>query len=118
MGVLLASLETSKMLNRSLRKKNQATNVLSFPLFGSLAELRGVKTSSVELGDLAVTPLVIKQEAARAGRDFYTQFFAMLAHGILHILGQDHERSLRLRARMETLETKLLGSLEMKTRRG
>lgn len=76
--------EESAALNHRFRAKNKATNVLSFPV--DLPE--GVEDPY--LGDIAVCPSVLIEEA-RAGNISLEQHWAHLfIHGILHLLGYDH----------------------------
>jgi len=111
LALVLVSPRESQKLNQSFRKKNRPANVLSFPLYKNLAELRGAEARVVELGDIVIAPAIIAKEAAATGRSFYAQFCWALAHGILHILGFDHERTRKERQRMEELESDLLLNL-------
>jgi len=90
--------------NRIYRAKDYATNVLSFP-----AELpRGLKLPL--LGDLVICAPVVAREAAeqrKAVRDHYAH---LTIHGVLHLLGYDHEGDTEAR-KMEALERRILGTL-------
>jgi len=107
-AVVMVSRRKSLALNRGFRKKSKPTNILSFPVYQTSAELRAAFSPDVQLGDIVVCPEVIRKEARQAGREFYAQFFWMMLHGILHLLGCDHERGARERARMEMLENQIL----------
>ncbi len=109
LAFLIATRSQSKTLNRSFRKKPKPAGVLAFPVYRTLAELRATHSPAIELGDIVICPAVIRKEARLAGREFYAQFFWMILHGILHVLGYDHERSAGERARMEALEGEILG---------
>ena len=68
-------------LNRRYRHKNVATDVLSFP-----AQEPG------ELGDVVIALGVATRQAADAGHSLATEFRVLALHGLLHLLGYDHER--------------------------
>ena len=110
-SVVLVDGELSRKLNKRFRAKDRATNVLSFPVFDSLQSIKKAKQASLELGDVVIAPAIVRREARAAGRPFYAQFCWMLAHGILHILGFDHERTRGERRIMEKLESDLLSNL-------
>ena len=81
--------EKSRELNKKYRKKDRATNVLSFAL-------------RKDMGELVLCPAVIKKEAKNFGRTF-DQFLGFLViHGMLHLKGKVHGRA------MEKLEEKYL----------
>jgi probable rRNA maturation factor len=103
--------------NRAYRGKNRPTDVLSFPADGSQAEpaskgkhrqtrpARGTRAprapasaaaSAPEnlpgyLGDIAIAPAVARRNALRLGRAFDHEMRILILHGILHLLGYDHE---------------------------
>ncbi len=90
-----------RALNRRYRDRDYATNVLSFPV-----DLpRGVE--SPLLGDIVMCAPVIAREAAaqhKLARDHYAH---MTVHGVLHLLGFDHQNR-HDAVRMEALETRIL----------
>jgi probable rRNA maturation factor len=93
-----------RALNRRYRGKDYATNVLSFPV-----ELpRGIE--SPLLGDIVMCAPVIAREAAGQHKLARNHYAHMTVHGVLHLLGFDHQNP-RDATRMETLETRILASL-------
>jgi probable rRNA maturation factor len=91
-----------KKWNRAFRGKNRPTDVLSFPVRRSSPKRRARKTAaqpeaSAEtgdgpyLGDIAIAPAVARENAARFGRTFETEMRILILHGILHLMGYDHE---------------------------
>jgi probable rRNA maturation factor len=80
-------------LNRDFRHVNTATDVLSFP-----ADEPGT------LGDVVIARGVARRQARGAGHDFPTEVRVLALHGLLHLLGYDHEhdggRMARLEARL------------------
>ena len=91
-------------LNRHYRGKDYATNVLSFP-----AELpEGVKLPL--LGDLVICAPVVAREAAEQGKPVAAHYAHLTVHGVLHLLGWDHEHDKDAEA-MEQLEREILAEL-------
>jgi probable rRNA maturation factor len=90
----------SRRLNRTWRRKNKATNVLSFA------------ADAPVLGDLVICAPVVAREAREQGKPSAAHWAHMVVHGVLHLLGYDHEND-RDAARMEARETKILAQLGM-----
>jgi probable rRNA maturation factor len=93
-----------RALNRNYRKRDHATNVLSFAADmppGSKVPL---------LGDLVICAEVLAREAAEQGKQLRDHYAHMTVHGTLHLLGYDHEADADAE-RMEALERKILASL-------
>lgn len=101
-------------LNRSFRKKAKTTDVLSFPSEerGRPAGLqRRVKSlRGAFLGDIAISPTVARRNANSFGRTLEEEICVLTLHGILHLLGYDHEND---RGDMERVETKLRRRLRL-----
>ena len=113
----------SRRLNRTWRGKDKPTNVLSFP--GEVPRPRGRASSpkgrgenfvpplplagedAVELGDLAICAPVVAREAREQGKPAQAHWAHMVVHGVLHLLGFDHENDRDAEA-METREVKIL----------
>lgn len=107
-GVGLFGSDALRALNRSFRGKDYAANVLSFPGTGHPLTPRSVL---IDLGDIAIAPAVAVTEAEAYQMDAAVRLAHLLVHGVLHLLGYDHERSRRAAARMEAREHKLLAAL-------
>lgn len=105
---LLVSDRESRRLNSKYRKKHRATNVLSFPLYPTTQALKNDASRLIELGDIVISPKAVSKEAKIAHTDYYSQFCWMTLHGILHVIGLDHERGRAERRLMERLEMKIL----------
>lgn len=96
-----------RRLNRDYRGRDKPTNVLSFPFAappGTLAQ------SGRFLGDVAVARETLLAEAAAEGKPAVNHLSHLIVHGVLHLLGYDHERAADAR-RMEALERKILAGL-------
>jgi probable rRNA maturation factor len=76
----------SRKLNRDWRDEDHATNVLSFPA-GESVETDDVPT----LGDLAICVPVVAREAKLQGISVAAHWAHMMVHGVLHLLGYDHQ---------------------------
>ena len=76
-----------KKLNMQFRQKDKTTNVLSFP-----NDDISVKQTK-NIGDIAISVEYVKVEANKEGKTFDDHIIHMLAHGVYHILGYDHENN-------------------------
>lgn len=93
----------SRRLNRTWRGKDKPTNVLSFPSGAALP----VASQSMELGDLAICAPVVAREAREQQKLPRAHWAHMVIHGVLHLLGHDHENDADAHE-MEALEVQLL----------
>jgi probable rRNA maturation factor len=105
--VALSSDALVAKLNATYRGKPQPTNVLSFPAgeMMSADEARGHF-----LGDLVLAQETVAREANELGVPFDHHLRHLVVHGILHLLGHDHE-SEHEAERMEALEVRILASM-------
>lgn len=99
--------EESAELNNYYRKKNRPTNILSFPN----ETLPGVK--SHYLGDLVICAPLVSSEANEQSKLLADHWAHLVIHGILHLLGYDHEDELDAEV-MEGIEIKILKQLGIK----
>lgn len=74
-------------LNHSFRKLDKPTNVLAFPV--TLPP--GVDLEVPLLGDVIVCPAILQAESEAAGKDLKAHWAHIVIHGVLHLLGFDHE---------------------------
>jgi probable rRNA maturation factor len=72
-----------KSLNNKFRKKNKATDVLSFPFNYKI-------TKNSYLGDMAISYEIINKRSIKS--NFFIEFDKMWIHGYLHLLGYDHKK--------------------------
>jgi len=87
-----------RRLNRDWRKKDKPTDVLSFPLFEQGA-----------LGDVVISLPTARRQAREGGWPLRTELRRLLAHGLCHCRGFDHDDE-RNAERMAEAERRLLGS--------
>ena len=76
-----------RKLNMQFRQKDKTTNVLSFPNDDISV------TQTKNIGDIAISVEYVKAEAKKEGKTFDDHIVHMLAHGVYHILGYDHENN-------------------------
>lgn len=107
--VVLADDETVRAINRDWRGKDAATNVLAFARLdgGQAPRLPG---QPLMLGDIILAFEICAAEAAQSGKEFDDHFAHLLVHGVLHLLGFDHENDDEAQA-MEAAETAILAGL-------
>ena len=94
-----------RRLNARWRGKDYPTNVLSFPVEGMPRGLR-----PRPLGDLVICAPVVAAEARAQGKTLSAHWAHLVVHGVLHLLGHDHERDDEAR-RMERRERRVLARL-------
>jgi probable rRNA maturation factor len=106
LAIRLVDSKEGLALNRHYRGKDLPTNVLSFP-----AELPpGVEMPMPLLGDLVICAPVVAREAADQGKALNAHYAHLTIHGVLHLLGLNHEDDREALA-MEQLERDILADL-------
>jgi probable rRNA maturation factor len=126
-GVTVCLISDPEMarLNQTFRKKKGPTDVLSFPasafpLFSVPSAISALKSTSSPsrfvpqaqvaereegyLGDVAIAPGVARRYAKKNGRTLPSELRVLILHGVLHLLGYDHETD---HGEMDRLEQKL-----------
>ena len=98
---------TIRALNADFRGKDKPTNVLSFPS-GEWPPAKGA--NEIFLGDIILARETIQREAAEQGKAFTDHLTHLVVHGVLHLLGHDHEVEAEAE-KMERLEIEILSSL-------
>lgn len=97
----------ARMLNRSYRGKDYATNVLTFS-YTADHELKGVV--DLTQADIILCADVLEQEAAEQKKSIVDHALHLIVHGVLHAQGYDHEEE-QAAAEMEALEAEILAAL-------
>lgn len=98
----------ARRFNREYRNKDYATNVLSFP--AELPEGLPADIRQTQLGDLLICAPVVVREALERKRPEANHWAHLTVHGVLHLLGYDHQREEDATV-MESLETEILDKL-------
>lgn len=93
--------DEGRMLNRSYRGKDYATNVLTFDY----------AQTPLVTADLVLCAAVVEREALVQGKTLRQHYAHLLVHGVLHAQGYDHETSASEADEMESLEVLLVRAL-------
>jgi probable rRNA maturation factor len=104
LSVLFIGDRAMRTLNSAYRGKDATTDVLSF----SLREGRFSHIQPEMLGDIVISLPVAERQAREAGHSASRELERLLVHGLLHLLGYDHEQGVREARRMERKERQLL----------
>ena len=105
LSLLLTDDKRIRIVNRDWRGFDKATNVLSFP-----AAPREKIASSPVVGDIVIALETVAREAEAEEKSFGDHLSHLVIHGLLHLLGEDHETEAEA-LRMEALETAALARL-------
>ena len=108
-GIACVDNDESHKLNLEYRQKDKPTNVLSFP--SDIPEEVLPMLDAWPMGDLVICIPVVLQEAIDQSITPIEHFTHMLVHGVLHLMGYDHETSEADAEEMEALEIKILAKL-------
>jgi len=105
---LVSDAEIARM-NEKFRKKKGPTDVLSFPTVARRRPVRLRRGSrhvkpGEYLGDIAVSPSTARRYAKKNGRTLSSELQVLILHGVLHLLGYDHETD---HGQMDKIEQKL-----------
>jgi len=109
--LVLASDERVRTLNRDFRGRDEPTDVLSFPAFDAdVLAAAGAEAPPPLLGDIIIALQTTLADAARDGKPAADHLSHLVVHGILHLLGHDHQQD-DAAADMEALEVRILAGL-------
>jgi len=104
LSVLFIAEHAMRTLNRTWRGKDKTTDVLSF----SMREGKFPHIQPEMLGDIVICVPVASQQASERGHSLAREIDRLLIHGLVHLLGYDHERGSQEARRMERKEQQLL----------
>ena len=105
LSVALIGNAEMRKLNTRYRKKGYPTDVLSF------AAARDIPAGVRLLGDVIISVDKAKEQARERGRSLDEEMTTLLIHGVLHLLGYDHERSVKDARIMDRLGKKIYSAL-------
>ncbi len=116
-GILFVNDSRSRELNHTYRGKDSPTDVLSFPLFNSLNEIKKATKENIYDEDLPVGDVVVNlHQAKRQAKQYQVELdeevLRLIVHGILHLCGYDHEASKRQAQQMFRKEKELLDAIK------
>jgi probable rRNA maturation factor len=104
LSVFVVGTARSRSLNSRYRRKDKSTNVLSFSGAGPSPDGRN------HLGELVICAPVVAREALAQGKTRESHWAHMTVHGVLHLLGFDHQRDAEA-AKMTSREIQILDRL-------
>ena len=108
LSILILDNEGIRQINRDYLQRDRPTNVISFPM----QEGQGTGVQPHLLGDVVISAERAAGDAAAATIPFEHELWFLLVHGILHLLGYDHERGTAKQAReMEKREGEIFARL-------
>ena len=114
LSVLLTDNTGIQKLNKLYLKKDRPTDVLSFPMYDFKSELSGTGCQPVVtdaepiLGDIVISVETAKAQASANDVTLMEEMARLLIHGILHLLGFDHEKGRKEALRMNKEEKRLM----------
>jgi probable rRNA maturation factor len=108
LSVLIVDDAEIRTINRDYLGRDKATNVISF----AMQEGEGAGVQPGLLGDVVISADTAERDAFEASISFESELYFLLLHGILHLLGYDHERGTKAEAmRMEAREREIFALL-------
>lgn len=107
-NIVFVNNQRIRVYNRDYRKIDRATDVLSFPMLEGF----GGDLHPAFLGDVMISLEMTEVEARRYQREMSEQLLILLIHGILHLVGYDHERSDREEKKMTRRERFVLKRIQ------
>lgn len=123
-SLLLVNNEEIRQLNREYRDKDYATDVLSFPLIelnpfdrtsyaNALEQNVDPGTREVVLGDIVISAEKAIEQAQEYGHSVQRELGFLMVHGLLHLLGYDHEKDSENEQMMNQLQESILLELNL-----
>lgn len=113
-NVSLCGDKKMRTLNHQFRHKDKTTDVLTLALYEDIRAGQEFLFEEVELGDIFISAPVMKRQANEYNVTVENEFFHLMIHGFLHLLGFDHEISPEEEILMEAHEKKLIESIHKK----
>jgi probable rRNA maturation factor len=112
-SVRFAGDEEVRALNAAWRGKDKPTNVLSFPMLepAALEDLAGAESGEALLGDIVLAHGICVSEAKEKSLAVADHAAHLVVHGMLHLLGYDHEEGEEEAERMERVERAALAAI-------
>ena len=111
-SLLLCNDDDMRAMNQTHRGVYKTTNVLSFPADCDLQWAGDMPADEVTIGDIAIAAETVMREASEAGVAAGDHLLHLFTHGVLHLLGYDHEEDSPA-LEMEELEIELLAQMNI-----
>jgi probable rRNA maturation factor len=110
LSLVFAGPRRTRSLNLKYRGVDAVTDVLSFPLYAGSENFP--PGGHFLLGDIVINPTRARLQADERGVPLRVEIRRLLVHGLLHLLGHDHEGNAYLRRKMMRKEQELLDALD------
>lgn len=110
LSILFVNDRRMRILNHQYRGMDKTTDVLSFPLYEEIQKVK-LMPHTFALGDIVINLHKAKRQAEENGFSLNEEMNRLLIHGLLHLLGYDHEQSRHLKIKMQKMEFELLNKL-------
>ncbi|MFA5361483.1 MAG: rRNA maturation RNase YbeY [archaeon] len=104
LSLVFVNKQEIKKLNKKFRGKDKATDVLSFDL--SAEDGPALDQKNNYLGEVVICPEIVKENSEKYKTDFEKELIKVFVHGVLHLLGYDHEGEEKKAEEMEEREKK------------
>lgn len=119
LSLLLVGDRFMQRLNRFYRRKDRTTDVLAFPVrkYSARPAPRVPRPAPALLGDIVISLPRAERQAAQAGHTLEREMAVLVIHGLLHLLGYDHERSASEARRMSRRERAIARALRTISKR-
>ena len=111
-SLLLCNDEDMRAMNKFHCGVDKATNVLSFPADDDLQRAGDMPADELTIGDIAIAAETVMRESSKMGIAAGDHLLHLFTHGVLHLLGYDHEEDSPA-AEMERLEIDLLAQMKI-----
>jgi probable rRNA maturation factor len=110
LSLLLTNDEGLRVLNRTYRGQDKPTDVLSVPLWEQQPPTLP-DNAALPLGDIAISLTRAAAQAQELGHSTLREAVFLLVHGLLHLLGYDHEQGIAEEQNMLTLQKQIMSQL-------
>ncbi|MFH1656420.1 MAG: rRNA maturation RNase YbeY [Candidatus Nealsonbacteria bacterium] len=88
LSIVFVGAKRIRELNKKYRKKDKPTDVLSFSAVEKFPDI-----PELELGEIVICPQIVKKNAKKFNIEYNKELNRVLVHGVLHILGYEHENT-------------------------
>ena len=112
LSVVFVSSRRMKLINTIYRGIKKDTDVLSFPLMDRQPQPGQIVKGPLILGDIVISVPKALAQAKEFKVSFYDELLRLLVHGILHLIGYDHEINAYQKKKMEMKERELFNAIK------
>lgn len=112
LSVMFVNSRRMKLINTRYRGAKKDTDVLSFPLMDKQPQPGPLINGPYALGDIVISVPKALAQAKEFKVSFYDELLRLLVHGILHLIGYDHEINAYQKRKMEKKERELFNAVK------